>query len=78
MTTLGGGRSRDHSLPEVSLECRVGLERTTVSLGSSPASCWGPLSMRKLKSVFILTSKTLVIAKFMILTKVKLRSESYH
>ena len=50
MTTLGGGRSRDHSLPEVSLECRVGLERTTVSLGPSPASVWGPLSMRKLKS----------------------------
>ena len=33
---------------------------------------------KSVASVFILTSKTLVIAKFMILTKVKLRSESNH
>lgn len=86
MITLGGGPSRDHSLPEVSLDCRVGLSRWPGEdnhvLRPLPCKFLGSPVHERIKkyvaSVFILTSKTLVIATFMILMKVKLRSASNH
>ena len=65
--------------PKYRCKCHLGMERTTVS-HPSPGSDKVPTVQGKIinsvASVFILTAKTLVIAKFMILAKVKLRCES--